>query len=137
MPRQLVFWGSTNTSDYLRDATVNRRFWPVSTGDIDLEALRIDRDQIWAEAAYYERQGEPLELPEELWGLVTGPQANRMEGDPWEDALRGIEDGLYVNTVGSFYRNSAPAIRQLVLELKNATRADNRRLADVMRGLVT
>jgi hypothetical protein len=103
---------------------------------IDLEGLRRDRVQIWAEASHYERQGEPLELPQELWGVAAAAQASRMEIDPWEDTLRGVErDKGAVHLVGPFYRVSAPKIRDEKLGLKNPTRADNRRLADVMRGL--
>ena len=62
-PRQCVFFGTSNTRDCLIDTTGHRRFWPV---DIDRrertkdpsEDLTRERDQRWAEAMHYWKQGE-------------------------------------------------------------------------------
>ena len=60
LPRQCVFAGTTNESEYLQDTTGNRRFWPVRVGsvDIDVGLLRTVRDQLWAEAAVRVARGE-------------------------------------------------------------------------------
>lgn len=49
--RQCIFIGSTNDSEYLRDPTGGRRFWPVvcEVDEIDTEGLKGEVDQIWAE----------------------------------------------------------------------------------------
>ena len=70
-PRRGIFIGTTNSQEFLRDATGERRYWPVTLqkqppvlnvfGDLEGEV-----DLIWAEALYAYRHGEPLYLtPEE------------------------------------------------------------------------
>jgi predicted P-loop ATPase len=86
-PRQCIFIGTTNEEKYLRDQTGNRRFWPVKTETIDLEALRRDRDQLWAEAASLEAEGADIHLPRELWAEAAAEQSERLETDPWLDIL--------------------------------------------------
>jgi putative DNA primase/helicase len=87
-PRRCVLAGTTNDDEYLRDTTGNRRFWPVKVGKIDLEAIKRDRDQLWAEAAAAEAGGEALTIPPELWAAATVEQQARQHHDIWEDPLR-------------------------------------------------
>jgi predicted P-loop ATPase len=82
-PRRCVFAGTTNRDDYLRDATGNRRFWPVRTGSINLEGIRRDRDQLWAEAVHAYQSGEPWWLDAEFAELAAIEQSERGEDDPW------------------------------------------------------
>ena len=88
-PRQCVFAGSVNPAGgYLKDPTGARRFWPITCGTIDVERLRHDRDQIWAEAVVRFRGGAAwwLEAPE-LNVLAAAEQAARFEVDAWGETV--------------------------------------------------
>lgn len=87
-PRQCVLAGSVNHSEYLRDETGGRRFWPVRCGQIDLRALERDRDQIWAETVALFRAGESWWFDtKELVDAAAGEQATRYKCDPWHEAI--------------------------------------------------
>jgi predicted P-loop ATPase len=89
-PRQCVFIATTNESTFLRDPSGNRRFMPVDIHNIKLvdnEKLKSflgDKsliDQIWAEAVYLYRKGEPLYLSKEAEKIATVQQKLHSETD--------------------------------------------------------
>jgi predicted P-loop ATPase len=84
--RQCVFIGTTEEPQHLI-AETNRRMWTVPCGKIDLEALRRDRDQLWAEAVAAEALGEPIALPERLWGDATEQQKCHKKPEAYQDRL--------------------------------------------------
>lgn len=84
-PRKFVLVGTTNESSYLRSLTGNRRFWCLK-GDgrtLDLEAIALDRDQLWAEARDAWTWGEPLwlENPDVLAEAKAQQQARVVKDD--------------------------------------------------------
>lgn len=97
VPRQFIMIGTVNPeagSGYLRDQTGNRRFWPVEVGKVDIDALRRDRDQIWAEAVHLERLLKyDLALPEKLREVAAEEQEARLSCDPLEEQLAETIDG--------------------------------------------
>lgn len=83
-PRRCVFFGTSNDSEFLKDATGNRRFWPVDVGVHPAEKsvwedLPKEVDQIWAEAYLYWTLGEKLYLPKELEELAQEQQESHRE----------------------------------------------------------
>lgn len=87
-PRRCVFIGTTNERQYLKDGTGNRRFWPVPCGDVDVSAVKRDRDQLWAEAVHRYRAGEQWWITDD--GILRQAeivQADRAMQDPWGEVI--------------------------------------------------
>ena len=92
LPRCCVFFGSTNSPEYLQDKTGNRRFWPVDVG-IRAPIKNVWRDldgelhQIWAEAKMRWQMGEPLYLEQELDAAAKEIQEEHRERSPQEGII--------------------------------------------------
>ena len=91
-PRQFILFGTVNEAQFLRDATGNRRYWPVSmSGRADPDDMREhiarNRDLLWAEASYFEATGESPVLPKHLWLSAEDGQRERLIDDPWQEKL--------------------------------------------------
>lgn len=83
-PRHCVFFGTSNDTEFLKDTTGNRRFWPVDVGVYPAkksvwETLPLEVNQIWAEAYVYWQLGEKLFLSEEVEQLARKAQAEHLE----------------------------------------------------------
>ena len=81
-----VFFGITNTSEFLQDRTGNRRFWPVDVGIADhtknvWDGIDDEIDQVWAEAVTRWKIGEKLHLIGELENKVRIEQELHLLND--------------------------------------------------------
>jgi predicted P-loop ATPase/phage/plasmid primase-like uncharacterized protein len=124
VPRQNVFAASCNPEKYLRDETGGRRFWPIRCGRVDLEALRRDRDQLWAEAVHLAQQGEQYWATPDMAFLRQAQEERYME-DPWEEPIMefayGKRDLLISDVLG-----------HLRVDLPKQTQADKNRVAKIL-----
>ena len=93
-PRQCVFCGTTNETHFLKGDTGNRRFWVIAIEpglrkySNWYDAITADRDQLWAEAVAYWKQGERLYLTD-----GQEAQARRMQeeyNDDSDDPIVGM-----------------------------------------------
>jgi putative DNA primase/helicase len=87
VPRQCVFAGTVNPGTYLHDKSGNRRYWPLRVGAIDVEALRRDRDQLWAEAVHLHAAGEKWWVEPHEVSLFAFQQHLRETPDALEDVI--------------------------------------------------
>lgn len=92
-PRRCVFAGTTNRSDWLTDDTGGRRFWPVEVGLIDTDAVKRDRDQIWAEAVSLFKGGASWWLDRDDEVKAAATVAARSPDDPWTAEVLLSVDG--------------------------------------------
>lgn len=127
-PRQCIFIGSTNKNAYLNDETGARRFWPVKTGEIDIEALRRARDQLFSEAVTLFRAGVPWwPDPQFEQQHIAKEQEARYETDVWQEPIAVYLSTLKQTTI------SAVAIGALEFEkMAHVGTRDQRRIRDVL-----
>lgn len=96
-PRRCVFFGTSNDSEFLKDPTGNRRFWPVDVGVHRAKKsvwndLPGEVDQVWAEAYCYWMLGEPLYLPKDVEKLAEEQQDRHREAYAKEGVIREFLD---------------------------------------------
>lgn len=131
-PRQVVFGGTTNRDDYLRDVTGNRRYLPVLCGaQIDIVGLRRDRDQLWAQTVAEYDQGQVWWMTGAVERVAIAEQAGRVETDVWSDevAAWAAEQTEPFSTAEALAK--LPGARALA----ELTQGDKNRMGRVLRGL--
>jgi predicted P-loop ATPase len=129
-PRVCIFAGSTNQKHIFDDTTGGRRFWPLSTKKINVEKLRQDREQLFAEAYHRLKAGEQ-------WYEVDNKEAkkqieSRRQHDPWEEPIqayiiRHSDEGV---TMADIYSGDCIGIPTERQDVKTA-----RRIGKVLRML--
>lgn len=84
--RRCVFVGTTNAVHALSDETGGRRWLPVNVpGEIDLEWLRLNVEQIIGEAATLHTRGESFAIPRDVWTAAAKRQEAARAVSPVEE----------------------------------------------------
>ncbi len=87
LPRSCVFIGTTNDDTPFTDL-LNRRYWPTTIlQEFDIDRMKRDLDQLWAEAAQAEAAGESIRLERSLWPAAAEVQARYRVEEHWATVL--------------------------------------------------
>lgn len=84
-PRRLLLHGSGNDHQIFSDPTGERRWLPMECGKVDAEAIRADRDQLWAEGLFRWRMEGVLWEPAQV--LARGEHEAFRDVDPWQERI--------------------------------------------------
>jgi putative DNA primase/helicase len=87
-PRHTVMGGTTNADNFLKDASGDRRFWPLEVEVVHLDVLRGMRLQLFAEALHRLRAKEQYwPTREQEKELIFPEQVRFKKEERWEDYL--------------------------------------------------
>jgi predicted P-loop ATPase len=135
-PRQCVFAGTSNDSEYLNDPTGGRRWWPVKCGKIDIEALELCRDQLWAEAVAAYRAGEIWWLEDEsLIAIAQQEQSARAVTDVWDERILrflGEQTSKAQTANQQVFVTRANVLHEIGIPDKDQTQIHANRVADIL-----
>lgn len=83
--RRCIFIMTTNDRSFLSDTTGNRRYGVVEVGQIDIEAVRRDSLQLWAQArVLFEKEGIDHRSVEQL---SAEENKKYMYSEPWDEVV--------------------------------------------------
>jgi predicted P-loop ATPase len=137
-PRRGVFIGTTNQHEFLSDMTGNRRWLPVDVGKVDVDGIRQDRSQLWAEAlAMFKQGGIRFANAERLGREVV---ENYTVSDSWADAIAewldtpDEVDGATPRE-RKFIKTKDVAAYCLRLDVSKIRRGDELRIGGILRAM--
>lgn len=125
--RRLVMIGTTNEDDFLADDE-NRRWLPVRTSGVDVEAIKRDRDQLWAEAL------QLWMVTGVLWrdaeALAKGEQDEFRAVDQWDPI---VCQWLVENPGADQLQIHDVLVQAVGLDVRQVTRVHELRVAKILR----
>lgn len=136
--RRIVFIATTNQDQFLSDETGNRRWLPMRVGEADIDAIKRDRDQLWAEANWWFDLFGVMYQDAERLGVAEHdeyvmPERWEAQISQWLDEA----DHLTNETprTREFLRTHDVATECLRLDSARITRADEIQIGKVLRKL--
>lgn len=129
-PRVTVFAATSETDDYLQDARGRRRYWPLRCTEINIDVLREQREQIFAEARDRYREGAKwFKMP----GMADEEQADRAAPDLWTDRVIDYATELWTSSRAIGITSARILSDAIELPLAKQTDVEKRRIARIMR----
>jgi predicted P-loop ATPase len=123
--RTCVFAATSENDDYLSDSRGIRRFWPLRTKHIDLEAFAQARDQLFAEAVHEFHKSSPWHTVPEADTIKE--QADRRDDDPWGERVLSYAQSRDEITCADVLLNA------LDMQLKDQSQKEKLRVAAILR----
>lgn len=126
-PRRCVFTGTTNRDDWQADDTGARRFLPLVVHEVNLDFLKEQREQLFAEAVHRYQVGEDWwQIPQKD---AEREQESRRDDDVWQPRIESFLVGRMSTNV--------PDLLEFCLDIK-ADKQDKRaqmRVSSILRVL--
>lgn len=96
-PRRCILGATANSKDILQDSTGSRRYWAIPAAKVDLEFLKANRDQIWAEAVRRYQRNEKHWLDQDEAEAVAESNKAFQADSGFETPLEVLTAGLDVD----------------------------------------
>lgn len=137
-PRQTVLIGSVNHSEYLTDSSGNRRYWPVWGYKVDLQWLKDNREQLWAEALKLVKEGKrhwlDKKLEPELVKIIEYEQSLREHPDAFVAKLHAWMLGEK-NLLLEHYSSNDLLQKVFEMDIRSVNKSHEMKLSNAMQKL--
>lgn len=140
VPRQCVFFGSTNNIECLRDPTGNRRYWPLRVErSIPIERIVENRDTVWRAANVIAASDFRTWMTDEEENAADVIRQEFFEVDPWHHAIARYCTGRATVTVDQVWEHLATTRRgkhdEQKGEIARLGKAERNRIGGTLRTL--
>lgn len=130
--RRTFFIGTTNETTFLSDRTGNRRWLPIEVGKVDVNSIKKDCYQLWAEARdTYQIRGIQWETAQEL---AKERHHQYLIIEPWEEPVKDWIQRNGPSNINRITTNEA-LIDCLEFDAKHITKGEQMRMASIFKAI--